>query len=142
MVFSGAADEGGYGVNGLAVREHSDMRLVNGGDDENSAYAPGKIKTLKQLALRLLLEAQTLNEVPTLDVRDGIDFYEEVKRFEIDLIQSALSHTDGNQVRAARLLNMKVTTLNSKIKQYGININVLVGGFVSAEAAESVHKEA
>jgi len=115
--------------------------LVNRGDEENSTFTPGKIKTLKQLALRLLLEAQTLNEVPTLDVRDGIDFYEEVKRFEVDLIQSALSHTDGNQVRAARLLNMKVTTLNSKIKQYGININVLVGGFVNQEAAESVHKE-
>ena len=128
-------------MNGLAVREHSDIRLVNHGGEESSTYSPGKIKTLKQLALRLLLEAQTLNEVPTLDVRDGIDFYEEVKRFEVDLIQSALSHTDGNQVRAARLLNMKVTTLNSKIKLYGININVLVGGFVSAEAAGSVHKQ-
>ncbi|HKQ52166.1 MAG TPA: helix-turn-helix domain-containing protein [Pyrinomonadaceae bacterium] len=118
-------------MNGLAVRELSDIRLVNPGEEKPTAFAPGKIKTLKQLALRLLLEAQTLNEVPTLDVRDGIDFYEEVKRFEVDLIQSALSHTDGNQVRAARLLNMKVTTLNSKIKQYGININVLVGGHVS-----------
>ena len=118
-------------MNGLAVRELSDIRLVNpGGEEQTSAFAPGKIKTLKQLALRLLLEAQTLNEVPALDVRDGIDFYEEVKRFEVDLIQSALSHTNGNQVRAARLLNMKVTTLNSKIKQYGININVLVGGCV------------
>ena len=129
-------------MNGLAVRELSDIRLVNRGGEENTSFAPGKIKTLKQLALRLLLEAQTLNEVPTLDVRDGIDFYEEVKRFEVDLIQSALSHTDGNQVRAARLLNMKVTTLNSKIKQYGININVLVGGFVSQEAADSVHNQA
>lgn len=129
-------------MNGLAVRELSDIRLVNRGGEENTSLAPGKIKTLKQLALRLLLEAQTLNEVPTLDVRDGIDFYEEVKRFEVDLIQSALSHTDGNQVRAARLLNMKVTTLNSKIKQYGININVLVGGFVSQEAADSVHNQA
>ena len=130
-------------MNGLAVRELSDIRLVNpGGDEEKTAaFSPGKIKTLKQLALRLLLEAQTLNEVPTLDVRDGIDFYEEVKRFEVDLIQSALSHTDGNQVRAARLLNMKVTTLNSKIKQYGININVLVGGFVPADAAEAVRNQ-
>ncbi len=124
-------------MNGLAVRELSDIRLVNpGAEEKTAAFAPGKIKTLKQLALRLLLEAQTLNEVPTLDVRDGIDFYEEVKRFEVDLIQSALSHTDGNQVRAARLLNMKVTTLNSKIKQYGININVLVGGFVPESVRE------
>ena len=129
-------------MNGLAVRELADIRLVNpGGEEKTSSFAPGKIKTLKQLALRILLEAQTLNEMPTLDVREGIDFYEEVKRFEVDLIQSALSHTDGNQVRAARLLNMKVTTLNSKIKQYGININVLVGGFVPADAAESVRNQ-
>jgi transcriptional regulator with GAF, ATPase, and Fis domain len=119
----GRADKGGNEVNGLAVREHSDIRLVNRGGEENSSCA------LKQLALRLLLEAQTLNEVPTLDVRDGIDFYEEVRRFEVDLIQSALSHTDGNQVRAARLLNMKVTTLNSKIKHYNISVDVLVGGY-------------
>ena len=126
-------------MNGLAVRELSDMHLVNhigtNGDQENAAIS--KTKTLKQLALKLLLEAQSLNEVPAPDVRNGIDFYEEVKRFEVDLIQRALSFTHGNQVRAARLLKMKVTTLNSKIKHYAININVLVGGFMSTENSEA-----
>ncbi|HEX8891397.1 MAG TPA: helix-turn-helix domain-containing protein [Pyrinomonadaceae bacterium] len=126
-------------MNGLAVRELSDMHLVNristDGDDEKAA-AISRTKTLKQLALKLLLEAQSLNEAPAPDVRNGIDFYEEVKRFEVDLIQRALSFTRGNQVRAARLLKMKVTTLNSKIKHYDININVLVGGFVATENAD------
>jgi transcriptional regulator with GAF, ATPase, and Fis domain len=89
-----------------------------------------------------LKEAQSLNEVPTLDVRTGIDFYEEVKRFEIDLIRRALIFTSGSQVHAARLLKMKVTTLNSKIKHYGINISALVRGFMPLEAAEAVHNRA
>ena len=107
-------------MNGLAVREHSEIHLVNrtgaNDDEEKAASALSTTKTLKQLALKLLLEAQALNEVPTLDVRNGIDFYEEVKRFEVDLIERALSFTHGNQLRAARLLKMKVTTLNTKIK--------------------------
>jgi transcriptional regulator with GAF, ATPase, and Fis domain len=131
-------------MNGLAVRELSDMRLINPtgttGDQEKSA-AISKTKTLKQLALKLLLEAQSLNEAPAPDVRNGIDFYEEVKRFEVDLIQRALSFTHGNQVRAARLLKMKVTTLNSKIKHYDININVLVGGFLAMEKTDATHDQ-
>ncbi|HYJ48009.1 MAG TPA: helix-turn-helix domain-containing protein [Pyrinomonadaceae bacterium] len=122
-------------MNGLAVRELSDIHLVNhaGGNEEKTA-AHNRTAALKQLALKLLIEAQSLNDAPALDVRNGIDFYEEVKRFEVDLIQRALSFTRGNQVRAARLLNMKVTTLNSKIKHYDINIDILVGGFFAAEA--------
>ena len=132
-------------MNGLAVRELSDMHLVNHlgtNGDEEKATAISRTKNLRQLALKLLLEAQSLNEAPAPDVRNGIDFYEEVKRFEVDLIQRALSFTRGNQVRAARLLKMKVTTLNSKIKHYDININVLVGGFTPVEAAEAAHNQA
>ena len=131
-------------MNGLAVRELSDIHLVNhaGDGEEQTATAYNKTNALKQLALKLLIEAQSLNEVPALDVRNGIDFYEEVKRFEVDLIQRALSFTRGNQVRAARLLNMKVTTLNSKIKHYNINIDILVGGFFPAEAPAASHDQA
>jgi DNA-binding NtrC family response regulator len=44
-----------------------------------------------------------------------------VSRFEIDLIKRALLRTGGHQVQAAKLLNLKVTTLNSKIKHYNIS---------------------
>ena len=53
---------------------------------------------------------------------------EEVRRFEINLIERALRRTGGNQVRAARMLGMKVTTLNSKIIRYGINPDQVVAG--------------
>jgi transcriptional regulator with GAF, ATPase, and Fis domain len=52
----------------------------------------------------------------------GVNFYEEVRRFEIDLIRRALEQTGGHQSRAARLLGMNATTLNSKIKTYNINL--------------------
>ena len=49
-----------------------------------------------------------------------VNFYDEVRRFEISLIEQALRQTNGSQVRAAVLLGMKHTTLNSKIKSYSI----------------------
>src|SRR3982751_1988363 len=55
------------------------------------------------------------------DIGRGINFYEEVRRFEIDLIRRALEQTGGHQSRAARLLGMNATTLNSKIKTYNID---------------------
>lgn len=56
----------------------------------------------------------------TLLLGDGIDLFQEVKRFEINLIKLALTQTRGHQARAARLLNINPTTLNSKIKLHGI----------------------
>ena len=45
---------------------------------------------------------------------------EEVQRYESELIRHALQRTGGNQRRAAKLLGVKVTTLNCKIKRLGI----------------------
>jgi len=56
------------------------------------------------------------------DFARGISFYDEVSRFEIDLIRKALEFTGGHQSRAAKLLGMNNTTLNSKIKVYNIRI--------------------
>ncbi|MBC7910846.1 MAG: sigma-54-dependent Fis family transcriptional regulator [Pyrinomonadaceae bacterium] len=55
------------------------------------------------------------------DIGRGVNFYDEVRRFEIDLIRRALEQTGGHQSRAARLLGMNATTLNSKIKTYNID---------------------
>src|SRR4026207_2164066 len=56
------------------------------------------------------------------DLGRGINFYDQVRRFEIDLIRRALEQTGGHQSRAARLLGMNATTLNSKIKTYRISL--------------------
>lgn len=55
-----------------------------------------------------------------IDMSRGVSFYDEVRRFEIDLIRRALDQTGGHQSRAARLLGLNATTLNSKIKTYNI----------------------
>lgn len=57
-----------------------------------------------------------------IDLARGINFYDEVKRFEIDLIRRALDQTGGHQSRAARLLGLNATTLNSKIKTYNVSL--------------------
>jgi len=57
-----------------------------------------------------------------IDIARGVNFYDEVKRFEIDLIRRALDQTGGHQSRAARLLGLNATTLNSKIKTHNIPV--------------------
>jgi len=89
-----------------------------------------RVHRLLDLAASLLRETESLardkafteesNRLQSLNVADGIDFYEEVQRFETGLIRLALDQTHGHQAQAARLLHIKPTTLNSKIKLYGI----------------------
>jgi DNA-binding NtrC family response regulator len=89
-----------------------------------------RVQRLLDLAASLLRETESLardkafteesNRLQSLNVADGIDFYDEVQRFETGLIRLALDQTHGHQAQAARLLHIKPTTLNSKIKLYGI----------------------
>ena len=89
-----------------------------------------RVQRLAELAHTLLREAETLasdkafteesNKLRTLNVAEGINFYDEVVQFEINLIKLALDRTGRNQAAAARLLHIKPTTLNFKIKLYGI----------------------
>jgi len=105
----------------------------------NSAVSSSrhKITTVKQLAIRLLREVQSIREVEIRSLGTGVDFYAEVSRFEIDLIKCALLQTAGHQRQAARLLNLKVTTLNSKIKHYNISLD----GFAGNSQAETAVTE-
>jgi transcriptional regulator with GAF, ATPase, and Fis domain len=81
---------------------------------------PARMEMLKNVALNLLKEVQVLSTLEEADIVRGIQFYDEVERFERELIMRALDLTGGHQVRAARLLGLKVTTLNSKVKRYRI----------------------
>ena len=80
----------------------------------------GQIEMLQMAALTLLKEVQAISTLDAADIVRGIKFYDEVERFERELIMRALELTGGHQVRAARLLGLKVTTLNSKVKRYRI----------------------
>ena len=91
-----------------------------------------RIQRVVDLADALLGEAETLardkafteeaTRLKPLDILGGINFYDEVQRFETHLIKMALTETGGNQAKAARLLVIKATTLNSKIKLFNIEV--------------------
>lgn len=98
-------NNGGINNNRLALHENA---------------LPVRIEMLKNVALNLLKEVQVLSTLEAADIVRGIQFYDEVERFERELITRALDLTGGHQVRAARLLGLKVTTLNSKVKRYQI----------------------
>jgi len=95
--------------------------------------ARDRIQRVVELADALLEEAETLardkdfteeaTRLKPLDILVGIDFYDEVQRFETHLIKMALAETGGNQSRAAKLLGIKATTLNSKIKLFNIEVS-------------------
>lgn len=53
--------------------------------------------------------------------KDGIDFYEATRSYEINLIRQALRMTRGHQAKAASLLNLRTSTLNSIIKRHDIH---------------------
>jgi len=88
----------------------------------NEVVLDNRLTTLRDVAMTLLREVESLRVTEPYDVSDRIRLYDEVQRFETELIRSALSRTSGNQTRAAQLLGVKLTTLNSKIKRYKIPV--------------------
>ena len=88
------------------------------GESEN--VLSGRIKLLRDVAASLSQAVDELEDFRPSPLTDQFDFYDEVRRFEISLIRKALKTTRGCQLAAARLLTLKPTTLNSKIKTYQI----------------------
>jgi DNA-binding NtrC family response regulator len=117
-----------------SVREHQLPRPFTHGAPRQIKIAEQPVRSrvgrVVDLTNALLREVETLardqafnddaSRLQTLLASDGIDLFQEIKRFEINLIKLALDQTRGHQARAARLLNINPTTLNSKIKMYGI----------------------
>jgi len=85
------------------------------------ASLDNRIETLRETALKLLEKLESLQSARPGPGEGSVKLCDEVQRFEIDLIRSALDRAGGNQVRAARLLGVKPTTLNAKIKRYKIS---------------------
>ena len=81
---------------------------------------PEKLDHLRTTIRTLLREVSAGIGPVRIDPTHGVDFYKAVARFEAQLIESALAATGGRQNRAARLLNMRNSTLSTKIKQLRI----------------------
>ncbi|HKO95832.1 MAG TPA: helix-turn-helix domain-containing protein [Pyrinomonadaceae bacterium] len=117
-------------MNGTAIWQSADLELMTPAaenEPQDLRNSRRRISALKKLTLELVREVQSIGEVKVLDMDSGLDFYNEVTTFEIDLITRALVLTGGHQARAAKLLNLKGTTLNSKIKSYNIKPESFAG---------------
>ena len=99
-----------------------------GGDTHDESPPAATIEALKSMILKsvahaLLREAEPSGMHHHTPSNGQLHFYDEVRRFEIDLIESALVQAGGKQKLAARLLDMKTSTLHSKIKVYNIAVS-------------------
>ena len=99
----------------------SDEQPLEHGKDESTVDV--RLNSLRETVLLLLDEVESLSISVPVDIKNGARFSDEVRQFEVNLIRTALGRTSGSQIRAAKLLGLKPTTLNAKIKRYNITPN-------------------
>jgi DNA-binding NtrC family response regulator len=95
-----------------------------------TGHTHDRLKKMRDLASELLEESEALEHegelaeasatIAALSTNTAIDFFEEVRQFEVRLINRALELAGGNQARAAQMLGLGTTTLNYKVKTYGL----------------------
>ena len=77
--------------------------------------------SLETLSRLLLQDLQKIETLFCLDLKDSISLFDEVRRFEMNLITTALLHTGGSQRRSAALLGISPSNLSYKMKIYRIS---------------------
>lgn len=75
---------------------------------------------LRKLSHLLLQDLQKIEALYCLDIKKSIDLFEVVRRFERNLITTALLYTGGSQRRSAALLGISPSNLSYKMKTLGI----------------------
>ena len=94
-------------------------------DITDLAQAASRIDALRSLILIFLREVDSLKKIVGPRPRkkgDPIQLDNEMDAFEASLIRDALFKTKGNQRDASRMLGIKPTTLNAKMKRLGISV--------------------
>ena len=116
----------------ITANTRNDLSFGNEHNVQSQSSMHNRLEALKVLSQSLLQEVEALksnaksNRDVIEDVREGkIDLEKEVQNYEVELIRCALVRTGGRQRRAAKLLNVKISTLNAKIKRYGISTSGL-----------------
>ncbi len=102
---------------------------------EDAKIFKQKLKVMKEIALVLVEEIEALGYVRSVNIRRGINLHEEMRMFEVHLVQSALERTGGHQTKAAKLLGINLTTLHNKLKRLNISPDKLVDAPVLHEDA-------
>lgn len=114
-------------LNSLDRCEAADARLLQ-----------QKLIMLKEIALLLVEEIESLNSVRSVNISRGINLHDEMRSFEVHLVQSALERTGGHQTKAAHLLGISLTTLNNKLKRLNISLDAPVDAPVIHEDRDVV----
>ncbi len=112
--------------------QFADVKNDENDQIQNLPLVRNRMEALKMLSLTLLREIETLKEninpesnaIETVRVGE-ITLEREVQKYEVELIRCALLRTGRRQRRAAKLLNVKISTLNAKIRRHGIAVGRL-----------------
>lgn len=107
-------------MNGQLLSEMSVGQELKPDERLTEANMDERINTLRETVLLLLQEVESLTIAAPAGLKSGARLNDEVRQFEMNLIRTALGRTAGSQTRAAKLLGLKLTTLNAKIKRYQI----------------------
>ena len=98
-------------LKGKSAKNPAELKEIVG----SLSKALNTLESIREVELQQLLKFHS-----QLFPKDGIDFYKLTENYEKSLIWHALRETKGNQTKAAKLLNLRLTTLNSMIKRYEI----------------------
>jgi len=109
-------------MNGITWRAEHPLAARQAASFLRDEAIDSRLSSLREVAIELLSALESLKTTNVNGESRTLNLCEEVRRFETDLIRTALVRTGGNQLRAARLLGVKHTTLNAKIKRYGISL--------------------
>jgi len=96
------------------------MSVTPGSDVLTETTWKTQTRALTTLSHLLLEDLQKIETLFCLDLNNTIDLSAEIRRFEKNLIKTALLHTGGSQRRSAALLRISPANLNYKMKTYGI----------------------
>ena len=100
----------------LSVREKFILRELDGYVRDQTNLP--KIGLLRRLTELMLTEVQNIDQNKCLKFGEGFKLDEYLENCEKDIIRYAMYISGNNQIITSRLLGMKPTTLNMKLKRY------------------------
>lgn len=117
MYYSTTKQGRSFRGNGLSTYENDSHETNIPEIIESLSNALVTLESIKEAELIQLLKTHVQN-FP----KNGIDFYKLTRRYEKTLIEHALKKSKGSQTKAAKLLNLRLTTLNAMIKRHNIQV--------------------
>jgi transcriptional regulator with PAS, ATPase and Fis domain len=102
----------------MAYRWPGNVRQLENTVERAVAFSQGRTSIdIQDLAQEIQAQPAAVEGTETWLPEDGIDFERYIENIELALIKRSLERTQGNKRQAARLLNLKRTTLIEKLKR-------------------------